>query len=976
MNKRLCKLGRNWLRALCVISVCGAAYSCSDDYELDDGIPSWLNSSIYDYLQTSGKYTNFVKLIDDLEYAEVLDKTGSKTLFVADDDAFATFYKSNDWGVGSYGDLTMAQKKLLLNSAMVNNAYLLEMMSSTEGPMEGLCLRRETAATVTDSVPHFTAEQLPISYNLSDKDYWARFRNPEKGGIRLALDASDPMMTHFLEAQLMTKNITNEDFKYIIGRERQSNDAYVYDCKVVEADIRCQNGYVNRLDRVLVTPQNMAEVLRTNGQTNIFSHMVERFSAPFYNESLTRRFQLLYGNDVDSVYEKRYFSLRSRTGALTNDAGTDPVNNPTGNAVTYSLNYDLGWNSYNADDKTAKEEDMGVIFAPVDDRLYDYFFTADGGGRFLIEAYAPDMVGMDISKTDYENIYRAIDQIPLNVIQALINNLMKSNFCSSVPSKFETITDDAQDPMLDETHLKYLKGVELASNGAVFLMDEVLTPAQYASVSAPAYVSTDMRIFNWAIERGRKDPLNETLGNTVANFYAYLLAMSSRFSFFVPQDNNFWYIDPVSFKTATNSGTILKGRAYLYTWDETKSVPKCAAYDYNYDLSTGKGEIGDLLANVSIDQKIYGDRLRDMLETHTIVHEDNSSVTGIDETATGIECDKHFFLSKNGAPLYIENSYSGDSESRRIGLKLQGGWQKQHDSYSTVIRFDDKTRESNGNGNGMAYEIDTPLLPTIESVYSTMYNDDEFSEFFELCATDVEVLKEIGITSTMEQNRYTIFVDNGGIPCFDKTTGDRAETATNVRFFNNYRYTVYVPTNDAVKDAIAKGLPTWDYIREFLELNLEPEDRTEMTQEELDVRNEKALAMVTALVNFVKYHFQDNSVFADTPSIQKTTYETATINSETGVYCKVDVSSEGNGSLTVTDVTGKSCKITDRKNLLTRDYVISSNYIAASSFAVLHGIEGVLDYKKFANESNPRYDSDWTTVTAAKKYLSKYRIIE
>jgi hypothetical protein len=56
--------------------------------------------------------------------------------------------------------------------------------------------------------------------------------------------------------------------------------------------------------------------------------------------------------------------------------------------------------------------------------------------------------------------------------------------------------------------------------------------------------------------------------------------------------------------------------------------------------------------------------------------------------------------------------------------------------------------------------------------------------------------------------------------------------------------------------------------------------------------------------------------------------------------------------------------------------VISSNYIAASSFAVLHGIEGVLDYKKFADESNPRYDSDWATVTAAKKYLSKYRIIE
>ena len=114
MNRRLSKCMRNWLKATCVLTLCAGNYSCTDDYKLDDSTPSWLDSSIYNYLSEKGNYTNFVKLIDDLDYAEVLAKTGSKTLFVADDDAFAKFYQDNSWGVSDYSQLSFAQKKLLL----------------------------------------------------------------------------------------------------------------------------------------------------------------------------------------------------------------------------------------------------------------------------------------------------------------------------------------------------------------------------------------------------------------------------------------------------------------------------------------------------------------------------------------------------------------------------------------------------------------------------------------------------------------------------------------------------------------------------------------------------------------------------------------------------------------------------------------------------------------------------------------------
>ena len=971
MKKVILRISARAVVAVCALCLLPLAQSCSDDYKWDDTDPDFLNSSIYDYLVSEGNFENVIRLIDDMEYSEVLAKTGSKTLFVANDSAYEVFYADNDWGVSSYDELSYCQKRLLLFGSMVDNAYLLEMMSSTEGPVTGQCLRRETSQSVLDSVPHWYADDLPVSYNADDKDYWARWREESKGGIYIALDNTAPMMVHFLPAQMSENDITDEDFAIIVGQERDDNDAFIYDCKVVEQDIVCQNGYIDRLDKVLITPQNMAEVLRTNGRTNIFSHLIDRFSVPLYSSTLTSNYRSFYGNDVDSVFEKRYFTDHSYR-SLTNDAGNDPINDPSGSDVAYALNYDPGWNQYQPSDKIEKEQEMGVIFAPTDEKLYDYFFSEDGGGRFLLEAYAPDEMAAVSSASDLDGIYQAVDQIPLTVIEALVNNLMKLQFCESVPSKFETIKDDAQDPMLDEDDVQYIEDVLLANNGAIYLMDEVLTPAQYAAVSAPAYVSEDMRVMNYAIQ-------DLTWQGSAVNFYAYLLAMSSRFSLFVPKDG-FWYIDPVSFA----SGQTL--RALYFEWDETNSCPQVTGYPLEYDFTTDTYTIDKQNAlTSSISSSVYSDRLYDILQTHTIVHEDHSETTGIDETSTGVECDQHYFISKNGAPIYVSNA-----TARADGMTVQGGWGLQHDEEATVTRFDDKTAETNGNGNGMAYQLDGPLVPTIESVYSIMYNNqDKYSEFFELCECDNDEIlselesylnyddegEEIYSSSTDYYNRYTVFVSNGGLPCYDKQTGTVANSsATNVRFFNNYRYTVYLPDNDAVEEAISLGLPTWESIREYMELDKEAEDRTELTEEEEEERNEKAAAMVTQLINFIRYHFQDNAIYADTPALTATEYESATMDSETGIYCKITVSSDGNGTLKVKDVAGNTRTVESSfKNQLARDYVISSNIISASSFIVVHGIDGVLNYESL---TDGRYDSAWATTRAAKRTLRKYRLTD
>ena len=124
MNYRFFELSKKALFGLCLAVASGGFFSCQDRYDLDDegNYPSWLGSSVYDQLKNpnqdvlTGTFNNYLRLIDDLGYTETLQKTGSKTVFPANDEAFERFYQNNSWGVRKYEDLTEAMKKQLLYS--------------------------------------------------------------------------------------------------------------------------------------------------------------------------------------------------------------------------------------------------------------------------------------------------------------------------------------------------------------------------------------------------------------------------------------------------------------------------------------------------------------------------------------------------------------------------------------------------------------------------------------------------------------------------------------------------------------------------------------------------------------------------------------------------------------------------------------------------------------------------------------------
>lgn len=1012
------------LGAMCLLSTCGITYSCSDDYDLDETAPTTLGGSIYDELKARN-FRTVVRLIDDLGYAETLSKTGSKTLFVADENAYAKFFANNNWKDGSgqpirsYEQLSAAQKRMLLNNAMLNNPYVLEMMSNTEGSGgKNLCLRQGTAASATDSIRFWKPEDLPHNLNepetqddgtvIGDERFWDTYTQDGATGIYMALDKTSPMMTHFLEGQLKDKQIKHSDIAFILNlaepwAEDAENRSYIYGSRVIDEDVTCLNGYFNVLDSVLVTPPNMAEVIRTNGRTSLFSAMLDRFSAPFYSADLTQQYRNLQDIGDQDVYEKRYIASRSQYGAI-NYVNIDSKTVIQLNDFPY-LTYDPGWNEYAISSTTVKENDMGAMFVPSDEAMEEFFI--EGQGRVLMERYAKQ------TPVTKDNLLYNLYQIPLDIIQALINNLMKDSFNESVPSKYLTIMNDAQDNMFaattypDETTYRNLfEKVLMANNGVVYVMKRVIPPADYAAVIAPALYSENARIMR-AVARADENFIEGTSFNNapLKQYYStYLKAMQSRFSFFVPTDEalgSYGLVDPMSLaRNAAASG-------YYRYWrmkysNKNNPVLPIQADAFKYNVATGQRPedtekpLGSASANTSTPSQslstgtglIKKRLLIDMMDQHIVVHEndDEQGVTG----------PARYYLSRSGAPVLVKSK--GDASNNNVGMVVNGGLQVQlnSDEYAendcdcVVTEGYDQTGGVvdgvKGYGNGMTYFLDRPMQATTRSVYNVLSRDEEhFSKFFELCNTSFseDLLKLAGFKKQIvvnaaegtmrdmtaeewsaEQNKYRIFTNASG---YNPAQGEML-----VRFFNNYRYTVYAPTNAAIEEARAKGLPTYEEIENFIESNT----ITEGDEVKLSPENQlKAQAMITMLINFVKYHFQDQSFFVDNVNSEGS-YQTSCIDNEQNTYISLTMK-QTNGAITVTDRNGTTQNVIAPYNLLARDANFdrtpssTATDISNSSYAVIHQVGKVLNFMPL---QGGRYDSAWATRAKAKAFLAKYRI--
>ncbi|MBP3227267.1 MAG: hypothetical protein J6M53_00635 [Bacteroidaceae bacterium] len=1048
---------KSLLYALCFLSVCGVSYSCSDDYDLDETLPEDMgNGGIYDQLRDRG-FSTTVRLIDDLGYSEVLSKTGSKTLFVADDAAWARFFANTTWtdGAGnpvrSYDQLSVGQKKVLFKNAMLDNAYVLEMLANVtlnSTLSKKQCLRQVTAFDAVDTIPYWLPAELPVMHNAIDaetetaytsdlawwnnKDFWGRRNQPGSRMTYMAVDGTRGMMTHFIEANMKEKNITHSDASFIISGDRTAwpeevNRSYIYNRQIVQQDIVCKNGYIHVLDDVLVPPSNMAETIRQTPEVSYFSAMLDRFSAPYYDATLTANYRALHDIGTDSVFVKLYMAETGRRGNISIDPDESTLS-----GEFPRLPYDPGWNEYAVSSTIAKEQDMGAMFVPSNEAMWTYF--TEGQGVTLMDRFATEL---PVTRENFlDNLY----QIPLNIMRSLINNLMKTSFVETVPSKWKTIMNDAQDQMFPpidypgDSYYDLFDKVLMANNGVVYVMNKLIAPADFASVIAPALYSENAQVMNallTADENAGVEDANSFTNSPLQKYYSiYLKAMQSHFTLFIPCDEglrDYGIVDPFAYSVGNSAAQRRNWRFWSFEYQKTnvkgKYVPiQMRAYTWNPDNARHKDNTTALggfsiIRNSQATNDNAGGELRaylltEMVDQHIIVHDDDQ--------ADGVLSTPNWYLSREGAPVYVNHKVAANNSE---GMEVCGGLQlwlnsdenAANDEVCTVLKGFDQTGKVTGYGNGMSYMLDRPMQPTIHSVYHMLNGKEDYSAFFGLCDYNGlnTLLEDIGFNyvkrdSTMatadwnrERRKYFIFRELDATNNYFTPNNEKL-----VRFFNNYNYTIYLPTNDAVQQALDNGLPTWEQIKNYGDeikmltdqinmIDEEDETRAEEREALIDQRWEqmqKAQAMTTCLLNFLKFHFQDQSLFVDNVDGTKSgSYQTSCVDSETNNYLMLNVS-RSTGDIAVTDNVGNVVHVNTSSptnyNVLANDIQYSKRnntatsgnlgHVKVNSYVVMHELSGgkFLNFLSRAEwqRSGGRFDSAWATADAARRFVHKYRI--
>ncbi len=921
-------------------------YSCTDTYDLDTEQPSNLNS-LYGYIFDKEGYTQFQQLIKDLGQDTILSRTGSKTLFVASDDAFAEFYKKNSWNVKSYDELSVTQKWLLLNSAMIDNPITTSMLSTAEGPVKGEVCRRYSSQSLYDSVDVVSVNNPIIPQN---NPHWASVINSGRENVVLFRDESSaPPMVHFTAKFLSSNKIINSDVDFLYNLPegtRTGDDVYVGNSKVIVANQFCLNGFIHEVDKVIVPLDNMAEIIRTNPNSSLYSSLLERFSAPAYSADLTERYNSAMGTDVDSVFVKRYFSKRSSGSTLTSAVVFE--HDLQGNPAEATLKFDPGWNSYvsptNNPRPDALMEEMAVMLVPTDAAITEWW--QNGGGAVIRKFYESKFGDL------------AWDSIPNSVIAELLNNNMLEDFTASVPSKFAaSVKDDASEPM--GITRADVDSVILGCNGAVYLTNKVFSPSSFRSVLYPAVVNTEtMSILNTAVNcLDYKHYLNVKLQGT-------------KYSFFIPLNDGFLtYIDPVSYGQT-------ESKLWEFHYDETKAENAritAKVYKCVIDPLTGdwvkEGEPDEMKAAWTRKDGVFTcpdysnpmvNRMMDIL--------DNILVIG------AVEDGKYYYKTKGNSYIRIENPVSDPLTS--IGnMKVYGTWQSD---FNKPLNVTDVYQMENGN----SYILDGVIMGTRKSVADVLAERPECSEFFKIvqaCALNAKNDKDKWVAASNEEailkgNGNLLAVTPRGVPGNEDATA--AEGAKVAYLLNAYHYTVYAPSNDAMQKAYAMGLPTVDSLERAMEYDDYCDNVLGYTEKEKPYNT--ADSVLSVMLDFVKYHIQDNSIYVD-KGFNGGAYESAkvsvTYSEQQGGWVpgrpytlRVNVTPT---SMTVTDVSGETHNVLTGTssnglplhNIQAREYWLGGTLdmygnqgdvtdfdraegINNTSSAVVHVIDGPLVYDK------------------------------
>lgn len=329
---------------------------CEKKFDEYYKVPEDLIGTILDVLEEDGNYTRFIKAVELVDFDDVLGKTGNFTVFAPDDQAFSEFL--NESGYSSLEEIPEEELRGIVYYHIVFWAYSRFML------LYGLNIQDEEIDYSTLNFKHPTRYTPPktLEYDSLGRRFnvyhETKYIPVYSGELFDELDLDAPANYEFLYPGTAYTGF------------------HVDRAAVTEYDVPAQNGWIHRIDRVLVPPRNHDEILEEMEEYSVFRDLLEKNTFYQYSNSYTISQENEGDVDEDGILDSLFLKMNH----IFPSGSSPDVEN-------------VAYNGF---------QNILTLFAPTDQALQDFMDNHTSGysslndiGEWWIDWYLSHYVGLN-----------------------------------------------------------------------------------------------------------------------------------------------------------------------------------------------------------------------------------------------------------------------------------------------------------------------------------------------------------------------------------------------------------------------------------------------------------------------------------------------------------------------------------------------------------------------------------------------------
>ncbi|MCF8359759.1 MAG: fasciclin domain-containing protein [Prolixibacteraceae bacterium] len=312
-------------------------FSCKQDEFDKYERPDWLEGKLYTQIKAEENLSTFAKCLELTAYDQVIDVSGSYTVFAPTNEAFDSYFQNHS-SYNSVEDIPVDKLLEMVKFHIVQNPWSRSQLRKLD--VNGWI---DPDDELNDEPRGYKRETLLLRDNIKvgvnaregDKDELIIVDTTQTGWHRRVITDSRKYAPVFYQEYFAINELPLSDYSFYFDRDFEDADnMYYVNARLIGDEIFAENGFIHPVDRVVEPLLNANELLRSNENGHNYSRFLELVNwFPSFNYNIDEtndQAGASEGLQVDSLFNLTYpdltFNITSEKTKAPADGDGFPVN--------------------------------------------------------------------------------------------------------------------------------------------------------------------------------------------------------------------------------------------------------------------------------------------------------------------------------------------------------------------------------------------------------------------------------------------------------------------------------------------------------------------------------------------------------------------------------------------------------------------------------------------------------------------------